>query len=162
MTFDRRRFLAGAGLVAAATAVGACTEGNDAESADPPDGGRPSETDLDFVEFAAGLEVLAVESYRSSLDAAVNGKLGQVPAALSEFLQVAHDQHNQVLETINGILDAEDHEPVTSPNTAARQALVEPGLAEATEFLSVVRVVRNLESALAATYLRAAQSDLQA
>lgn len=161
MTFGRRRFLAGTGLVVAAAALGSCTDGGDGESADSPDGGRPSEADLDFLELAAGLEALAVETYQGSLDAAAGGKLGEVPAAGSEFLQVAHDQHDEALAALNGILESGDREPVANPNTAARESVVEPGLASATDFLSVARVVRNLESALAATYLRAVQSDLQ-
>lgn len=159
---DRRRFLLGTGLAMAAGAVAACAdEAADGESDGSRTDGRASEADLDFLVFAAGLEALAVETYRSSLDSAAGGKLGEVPAVGAEFLQVAHDQHGQYLDTINGVLETNGREAVTDPSSAARKSVVEPGLGAATGFLSIARVVRNLETALAATYLKAAQSQLQ-
>ena len=161
MRLDRRAFLVGSGAMAAASLAG-CSDGETSQPSGAPGDGELAAADLDLLEFVASVEALAVETYASSIESAGAGKLGEVPPAGAEFLQVAHDQHQETLETINGVLEANQRNPVTEPSSAVKESIIEPGLGAATGFLSVARVVRNLEAGLAATYLKAAQSELQA
>ena len=158
---DRRKFLLGSG-VAAAASLAACSDGEPDRAQGSPDGTGLAAADLDFLEFVAGVEALAVETYAATIRSASEGTLGQVPPAGSEYLQVAHDQHEQTLEKINGMLEAHQRSAVTDSNATVKDSVVEPGLTAATGFVPVAQVVRRLESGLAATYLKAVQSGLQA
>ena len=159
MRLDRRTFLVGSGALAVSLA--GCSDGETSQSSEVAGNSELAAADLDLLEFVASLEALAVETYESSIESAGAGKLGEVPPAGAEFLQVAHDQHQETLEMLNGVLEANQRNPVTEPSTAVRESMIEPGLGTATGFPSVAGVVRNLEAGLAATYLKAAQSELQ-
>src|SRR5215213_7724397 len=84
---DRRRFLAVSGLAAGAGT--STTAGGGAQG------------DLAIAMGAAGLEVLAVNTYGAALDAATAGDLGEVPPAVAEFATTAKMQHQAALDAWN-------------------------------------------------------------
>lgn len=163
----RRSFLLAAGSAAAAISLSACSDNSDNDTPDDAEPGRQGggeelpEADLDALAFAAGLEVLAVQTYRAARDAFNAGALGQVPAVGVEFVDTAVAHHDQCLDLINGLLQQGSQDPVAEPNEVVKSTLIDPALAAAKSFVEIATVARTLETATAATYLRAIQSQLQ-
>ena len=157
--FSRRRFLVGSGVVAGlAVATAAC--GSDEE---PSVGGQTPTTqgrqqgasgDAAVASLAAGLEVLAVGTYKAALDAATAGKLGPVPPAGAEFVKTAMSQHQQHLEAWNKVLKTAGQPEVTQPN-AKLKPTVDAELAKAKTFADAAKLALTLEETAAATYLSA-------
>jgi hypothetical protein len=153
----RRRFLlaGGAGAVAV-TALGAfgpqvASAGTTSTAAAK----RPSPThDLEVAALAAGLEVLAVGTYKSALDATAAGTLGSVPAAGAAYLKTAMSHHQTHLDRWNARLQAAGRPIVTSPNSRLKPT-IDHALAQAKDFARVAELARDLEETAAATYLRA-------
>ncbi len=152
---DRRQFLVAGGVAAAAvaavTAVRAVPAG--ASIASMPAAKKKGD-DLATAEFAAGLEVLAVATYRAALDAAVGGKLGAVPAAGATFVQTALAQHQQHLDRWNQVLTGAGRMAVSTPN-AKLKATVDQRFAGVKDFAGAAQLARDLERIAAATYLKA-------
>ncbi|MDQ3574683.1 MAG: ferritin-like domain-containing protein [Actinomycetota bacterium] len=157
--FSRRRFLVGSGVVAGlAVATAAC--GSDEE---PSGGGQTSTTqggqqgasgDAAVASLAAGLEVLAVGTYKAALDAATAGKLGAVPPAGAEFVKTAMAQHQQHLDAWNKVLQSAGQPQVTQPN-AKLKPTVDAELTKAKTFADAAKLALTLEETAAATYLSA-------
>ena len=124
-TFTRRRVIAGAALLGAGLVAAAC--GSDSNSngsagssatpsgSEPMMGSTPSNSatapdemsvDLKVSGLAAGLEVLAVDTYKAALDAAGSGALGDVPPAVAEFVTVSMGHHQAHLDAWNEVLAA--------------------------------------------------------
>ena len=106
---SRRRFFAVSGATGAAVVAAAYLTrtpgGASTTSVGVIKAAKPSlNTDLDTAAFAASLEVLAVGTYQSALDAANAGKLGSVPPAVVTFVQTAKDQHQAHLDALNRLL----------------------------------------------------------
>lgn len=172
----RRRFLAGIGVGAAAVAFAACggdddsssdtttTEGGDDETTTTAGGDDETTTteasddgsaaDLEIAMLAAGLEVLAVNTYQAAADAAGSGALGEVPPAVVTYVTTALDHHQQHLDSWNGIITGSGEEEVTEPN-ADLDPTVQDGLAAATDVVAVAELALMLEGIAAATYLDA-------
>jgi hypothetical protein len=172
----RRRFLAGIGVGAAAVALAACggdddgddessgsssttTEGDDettttagetTTTAAPADGSG----DIAIAQLAAGLEVLAVNTYQAAADAAGQGALGDVPPAVATFVAKALEDHTAHLETWNGILTEAGEEEVTEPN-ADLDPTVQEELGAVTDAVGAAQLALMLEGIAAATYLDA-------
>jgi len=162
-SFNRRRFLAGAGAAAGAlVVVGTLGRGDDgreirtgtAASAPAAPRPAPSEGDAKTAAFAAGLEALAVGTYKAALDAATANKLGAVPAAGAEFVKVAMAQHQEHQNAWNKILTDAGQSAVTEPD-AGLKPVVDQKFGQVKDFAGAARLALLLEETAAATYLKA-------
>lgn len=155
--FSRRRFLVGTS-VAAGLAVVASACGSDEEESvgqtTSTQRGQVSSGDADVASLAAGLEVLAVNTYQAALDAANAGKLGPVPPAGATFVQTAMAQHKEHLNAWNKVLQEGGRPAVTEPNSKLKPA-VDAELAKARTFADAAKLALTLEETAAATYLSA-------
>jgi hypothetical protein len=155
---NRRRFLVGTGVAAGAVLVTAAC-GSDGEEASEPttstQGGQQGASgDAAVASLAAGLEVLAVSTYKAALDAATAGKLGAVPPAGATFVQTAMAQHQQHLDAWNKVLRSAGQPEVTQPN-AKLKPMVDAEFAKAKTFGDAAKLALTLEETAAATYLSA-------
>ena len=110
--------------------------------------------DAAIAQLAAGLEVLAVNTYKAALDAATAGKLGDVPAAVATFATTAMEQHQKHLDAWNAVLTKAGATAVTEPN-AKLQPTVDSAFAAVTDVTGVAKLALLLEETAAATYLSA-------
>jgi len=145
---SRRKLFVGAGLAAAAGVVAACGDDDDggggALEEDPTDG------DVEIAEFAASLELLAVNTYGAALEAATAGSLGAVPPAVAEFVTVAMAQHQEALTAWNGVVGEDATE---TPEDL--QATVTEMFGAVTDVTGAARLALLLEQIAADTYLDA-------
>ena len=166
---DRRRFLAVSGMAAGAgIALVACgddsadnadgtAQGGTSTTSDGPTttaGGGGAQGDLAIAMGAAGLEVLAVNTYGAALDAATAGDLGQVPDAVAEFATTAKAQHQAALDAWNGVLTGAGEEAVTMPPADLEQT-VNDQFGQVTDVVGVAELANMLEQTAAQTYLDA-------
>lgn len=157
---SRRRFLVGTGVAASAVLVtAACGSDDDTsssgESTTSTQGGQQGASgDAAVAALAAGLEVLAVSTYKAALDAATAGKLGAVPPAGATFVQTAMAHHQQHLAAWNKVLKSAGQPEVTQPN-ATLKPTVDAELAKAKTFGDAAKLALTLEETAAATYLSA-------
>ncbi len=172
----RRRFLVLAGAGTAAVAFAACG-GDDDDSSDDTtttaeattttaastttEGGSTtteaadgSAADLEIAQLAAGLEVLAVNTYTAAGDAAGSGALGDVPPAVVTYVTTALAHHQAHLDSWNGIITGSGEDEVTEPN-ADLDPTVQDALGSATDVPAVAELALMLEGIAAATYLDA-------
>ena len=159
----RRRFLIGAGGVAAIGLLAACGGDDDTASGDTTTTTtKPGSTttapagdgaaDLEVGAFAARLEVLAVNTYGAALDAATAGQLGDVPPAVAEFVTTAKDHHQAALDAWNGVLTDAGEDAVDSP-PADLESTVNEEFGKVTDVIGAARLALMLEQIAAATYL---------
>ena len=160
---NRRRFLVAAGAAAGTVAlVGACGQGDSGREirSGAAAGGTaaplpaPSEGDARTAGFAAGLEALAVGTYKAALDAATANKLGAVPPAGAEFVKVAMAQHQEHQNAWNKILTDAGQNAVTEPDPGLKPVIDEK-FSQVTDFAGAARLALLLEETAAATYLKA-------
>ena len=176
---SRRKVLLGGGLAAVATLAAACggedggtastgqattttaapeegeteteseTESEEEAAGDPPE---RAEGDLGIAQVAASLEVLAVQTYASALDAATSGALGDVPPAVASFMTTAMEHHEAHLGAWNDVLFAFDIEEVTAPPEDLKRQ-VDDRLADVEDVTGAAELALFLEETAAATYL---------
>ncbi len=157
---SRRRFLVGTGVAASAVLVtAACGSDDDTsssgESTTSTQGGQQGASgDATVAALAAGLEVLAVSTYKAALDAATAGKLGAVPPAGATFVQTAMAHHQEHLAAWNKVLKSAGQPEVTQPN-ATLKPTVDAEFAKAKTFGDAAKLALTLEETAAATYLSA-------
>ncbi len=164
---SRRKFLAVSGMTAGVAVIAvACGSDDNASGTDPTTattaaaGGSTTVTagggggDLAIAAGAAGLEVLAVNTYGAALDAATAGDLGDVPPAVAEFATKAKDQHQAALDAWNGVLTDNGESAVSDP-PADLEATVNDAFAEVTDVTGVAELALMLEGIAADTYLDA-------
>lgn len=160
---NRRRFLVTAGAAAGTVVlVGACGLGDNgreirsgaAAGVTPAPLPAPSEGDARTTAFAAGLEALAVGTYKAALDAATANKLGAVPPAGAEFVKVAMAQHQEHQNAWNKILTDAGQSAVTEPDPGLKPVIDEK-FSQVTDFAGAARLALLLEETAAATYLKA-------
>ena len=108
-------------------------------------------TDGKIATLAAGLEVLAVNTYGAALDAAGSGALGTVPPAVAEFVTVAMAHHQEHLDKWNEVLAAAGAPEVTEPN-ADLDPVVAAEFAKVTDVVGAAKLALMLEQIAAATY----------
>lgn len=178
--FSRRRLLAGAGVIGAALVAAACgsdakssTSTPAAASSSTPAAGTtgattasstaattagttpaPADgaaTDGKIATLAAGLEVLAVGTYKAALDAATAGKLGAVPPAVATFVTTAMGHHQMHLDAWNKVLKAAGAPEVTAPN-AKLKPVVDEAFGKVTDVVGAAKLALLLEQIAAATY----------
>lgn len=123
-----------------------------AEGDEPAEGGAAADTEIAML--AAGLEVLAVQTYQAAADAATAGDLGEVPEAVVEFVTTALAHHEAHLGAWNDVLTGGGNEEVTEPNEELK-ATVDEALGEVTDVEGAARLALMLEQIAADTYLDA-------
>ena len=181
-TLTRRNLLAGAGMIGAGLVAAACgsspstISGGAASGQAGPAAGRsagskpaakapnatpaprakaaPSPQDVQIAQLAAGLEVLAVGTYKAALDAATANKLGAVPPAVAEFVTVAMQHHQAHLDAWNKVLTSNGAAAVTTPN-ATLKPTVDKALGDVKDIGGAAKLALMLEQIAAATYLSA-------
>ncbi|MDY0811390.1 ferritin-like domain-containing protein [Kitasatospora purpeofusca] len=175
----RRRFLLGAGGVAAAMTLAACSSSGSSGSsgsggssgstgsgsgAPAPVPGSPSGSasgqytgDLKVVALATALENQAVGAYRAALDAAKAGRLGTVPPAVASFITTAMGQHADHAKVWNSVLTGAGKPAITDVPLSNQPATLQ-ALGAATDVATVARLALSLEDQAAQTYLFAAYS----
>jgi len=164
---SRRKFLAVSGMTAGVAVVAvACGSDDNASGTDPTTattaaaGGSTTTAggggggDLAIAAGAAGLEVLAVNTYGAALDAATAGDLGEVPPAVAEYATTAKKNHQAALDAWNGVL-ADNGESEVSDPPADLETTVNEAFAEVTDIGGVAELALMLEGIAADTYLDA-------
>lgn len=156
---NRRRLLVGGGAAAMAAALAGCGDDDDSGAGGTPLDGASSDGndmagDLMIAELAAGLEVLAVGTYKAALEAATAGKLGAVPPVVSEYVKVAHSQHQVHLDEWNKVVEAAGKPKVTEPN-ATLKGTVDDEFAKVKDAAGAANLALMLEDIAAQTYLSA-------
>ncbi len=117
-------------------------------SAAPPAG------DLAIGAVAAGLELVAVNTYGAALAAAGAGTLGEVPPAVAEFATTVQGHHQAALDAWNAVLTASGQPAVTAP-PAGLEATVNEMFASVPDVVGAAELALMLEEIAAATYLDA-------
>lgn len=157
---SRRHFLAGTGAAAAfAVVAAACGGSNDNNSSADSTSSSTSTTagnsgDLAAAKAAAGLEVLAVGTYKAALDAATGGKLGAVPPAVATYVQTAMGHHQEHLAAWNKVLTSAGEAEVTQPD-AKLKPVVDKMFGEVKDVAGAAKLALTLEDIAAQTYLKA-------
>ncbi|MFE2875124.1 ferritin-like domain-containing protein [Streptomyces roseus] len=158
---SRRRFLAGAGIAAAGTAL-AMAAGAGVPKAFATGRARavvaapsPYVGDSRVVALAAALENQAVGAYGAALKAAGAGKLGKVPPAVGAFAKTAMGQHAAHAKAWNAVLTGAG-KPAVSGVPLSNQPATLKALGQAKDVGAVARLALALEDQAAQTYLFAA------
>lgn len=173
----RRTILAGAGAIGASLVAAACGKAQPmstttgaapdaapagspvivpakAPAANPVVVKAPSADDVKIAQLAAGLEVLAVGTYKAALDAAGAGKLGSVPAAVGQYVTTAMAQHQAQLDAWNKVLTTNGAAAVTEANPTLKP-YVDATFANVKDVGGAAMLAVMLEEIAAATYLSA-------
>ncbi len=156
----RRKFFAVGGAAAAAAFLAACGDDDDGGDAAPPssEGDPPSDESTTttsgapvdegaIIAFAAGLELLAANTYTAALDAATAGSLGEIPPAVAEYATVAQSQHQAASDALA------EAGGITAEVPADIEAAVNEGFAGVTDVAGLATFARDFELQAAATYL---------
>lgn len=156
---SRRKVLLGGGAGALALVAAACGGEDDI---DPDSTGDPETTsttagdaagggggDVATAQFAASLEVLAVNTYQAALDADLD-----YPPAVAEFATTVLAHHQQALDEWNALLVALGETEVTEP-PADLETTVNDAFAEATDVVAVAELALMLEEIASDTYFDA-------
>lgn len=158
----RRSFLAGGAAAMAAAVLAACGDddndattsaGQDTSTSSGTGGSSEAAGDLKVAEVAAGLEVLAVQTYQGALDAATADKLGAVPPAVATYVTTALEHHQAHLDAWNSVLSDAGRTEVSEPN-AALKPTVDQMFAAAKDVAAVAELALMLEAVAAQTYLK--------
>lgn len=153
--YGRRRFFAAGGVAAAAAFLAACgdddDEGDEGADTDGQDGtsttgGGGGEAEV--VTFAAGLELLAANTYGAALQAATAGDLGEVPPAVAEYATTAQAHHQAASDAL-----AEAAGGITPEVPSDIEASVNEQFAAITDVAGLATFARDFELQAAATYL---------
>ncbi|MGI8680219.1 MAG: ferritin-like domain-containing protein [Jatrophihabitans sp.] len=165
----RRRALIGGGVAAMTAALAACSSSGKSTKTSPSSSAPASTTpassssapattgasaDAAVATLAAGLEVLAVGTYKAALSAATAGKLGTVPPAVAEFVKTAMSQHQTQLDSLNQFLAGAGKPKVTTPN-ATLKPTVDSAFAKVKDAAGAAELALMLEQIAAQTYLKA-------
>lgn len=110
--------------------------------------------DVAVARFAAGLEVLAVNTYKGAADAAAAGKLGTVPPAVGEYVRTALAHHQAHLEAWGKVLQTAGGEPVTEADPKLAP-VVAAEFAKVKDAAGAAKLALLLEDIAAQTYLKA-------
>jgi hypothetical protein len=156
---SRRKVLLGGGAGALALVAAACGGEDDI---DPDSTGDPETTsttagdaagggggDVATAQFAASLEVLAVNTYQAALDAGLD-----YPPAVAEFATTVLAHHQQALDEWNSLLTTLGEAEVTEP-PADLETTVNDAFAEATDVVAVAELALMLEEIASDTYFEA-------
>ncbi|MEO7197721.1 MAG: ferritin-like domain-containing protein [Solirubrobacterales bacterium] len=156
---SRRGFLAAGAVGAGAIVVAACSSDDktttaSSSSSSSTAAGSSSSTsgggggDAQIAMFAAGLETLAVDTYKAGLADATAGKLGAVPPAVAEFATTAMAHHKAAAEAL-----AKAGGGGTPTVPADVKATVDTAFGKVTDVGGLAMLALELEEIAAATYL---------
>ncbi|HWH35811.1 MAG TPA: ferritin-like domain-containing protein [Acidimicrobiales bacterium] len=166
---SRRRMLIGGSATALGLVAAACgTEDDPFVLQDDPDpnlippreedgadqGGGEASGDVATARLAASLEVLAVNTYQSALDAAGAGDLGDVPPAVATFATTAQRHHQAALDEWNRLLGSLGEPEVTEPPPELASE-VNQSFGQAGDVVAVAQLALMLEQTAADTYFEA-------
>ena len=150
----RRNFLRG-GLVTAGALGGGVVLAACGSSTSGPAVNAGSTTtqsvDLTVARLAASLEVLAVNTYQTVLDAAGKGSLGTVPPAIATFVTTAKAQHSDHTNAWNGALTGAGQQAQTAPDPHYKK-VVDQALPSVTTVVAAARLALTLETVAVETY----------
>ncbi|HWH35406.1 MAG TPA: ferritin-like domain-containing protein [Acidimicrobiales bacterium] len=162
---SRRKVLLGGGAGALALVAAACGGDDDDEPAttgDPDtsettEGATGGGGDVETAMVAAGLELLAVNTYQAALDAAGSGALSDVPEAVATFITTAQGHHQAALDEWNALLSQLGEAEVTAVPEALSdlETTVNDAFAEAGDVVAVAELALTLEQTAADTYFDA-------
>jgi rubrerythrin len=147
----------GAGLVAAACGGGSSSSGMGTVTSSSTTTTTAPIPELAVVRLAASLEVLAVSTYQSVLDAAGQQRLGTVPPAIATFLTTAKSQHAEHLSVLNSALAGAGKPPQTASDPKY-QAVVDRALGTLTDVPGAARLALTLETVAVETYTSGAMA----
>lgn len=156
---SRRGFFLAGGAVAAGAVLAACSSDSKSTTTSGSSGSTKSTSagssssanaagDGTIAMFAAGLELLAVQTYKAGLDAATAGKLGAVPPAVAEFATTAMSHHQSASDAL-----AKAGGGGTPQVPAAVKTTVDTAFAKVTDIAGLAGLALELELIAAATYL---------
>lgn len=162
MSLSRRGFLVGAAAVGVGAVAAAC--GSDDDPAVESGAGNDTTTtaadakgdgggDIEVAKVAAGLEVLAVATYKAAGEAAAANKLGAVPPAVGEYVKTAMGHHQEHLDAWNKVITGAGGEAVTEPN-AKLKPVVDAEFAKVKDVGGAANLALMLEQIAAQTYLK--------
>ncbi|MGH3804108.1 MAG: ferritin-like domain-containing protein [Pseudonocardiaceae bacterium] len=152
-----RRGMLAASAAAVAAFAAACSSNSQTSSGSSSTAaaaGGGAAGDLAVAKLAAGLEVLAVGTYKAALDAATAGKLGAVPPAVATFVQTAMGQHQEHLDAWNTVLTGAGQPKVTEPD-AKLKPTVDAAFAKVSDVGGAANLALMLEQIAAQTYSKA-------
>ncbi len=146
----RRGFLLATGAAGVGLVLAACGDDDDATgtTSGTDGGGGSGGDDAAIATFAAGLELLAVNTYKAGLDAATSGALGDVPPAVAEFATTAMGHHQAASDAL-----AQAAGGITPTVPADIEAAVNAEFAKVKDVTGLARLALSLENQAAATYL---------
>jgi hypothetical protein len=155
-THGRRAFFRTAGIAGAgALLLAACGDDSDAgDTTDTSTADGDTDTsaaagdDVAIATFAAGLELLAANTYQSALDAAGKGMLGDVPPAVAEFATTALAHHQAASDAL-----AQAAGGITPTVPADIESTVNAEFAKVKDVTGLAKLALTLENQAAATYL---------
>ncbi|MEO5680648.1 MAG: ferritin-like domain-containing protein [Acidimicrobiales bacterium] len=163
---SRRWFLGAAAAVTAGGVLAACGKNDDksdttaSTTATTAAAGTTATTaaagagDAKVAALAAGLEKLAVDTYKGALDAATAKKLGDVPPAVATFATTAMGHHQTALDAWNKVLTSGGGQAVSTP-LASVKTVVDKEFAAVKDVTGVAKLALLLEQTAADTYLSA-------
>jgi len=164
---SRRTFFAATGAGVGLLALAACTsedpiadsttttaKRSTTTTAAPSTTAPKENVDLATANLAAGLEVLAVQTYDAALAAATAGSLGAVPPAAAEYVTTAKAHHEAALSAWNGVITSSGGTAVTEPDPTLKPT-VDAEFAKVTDVNGAVALALMLEEIAAATYQKA-------
>ncbi len=166
----RRALLAGGAVVGVGAVAAACSSKKSSSvsaSNGPPTSGQATGTgapgtstggsgggggDSKVAMTAASLEVLAVGTYKTVLDAANGQKLGAVPPAVATLVQTALSQHQAALDKWNQVLTSGGGQAVSQPPPDLKTK-IDQQVAQVKDAAGAAKVALGLEEIASATYL---------
>jgi hypothetical protein len=156
MSATRRNFLRGglvtAGALGGGMVVAAC--GGSSPAATPAGAASSAAAepvDLVVARLAASLEVLAVSTYQTVLDAAGKGALGAVPPAIGTFVTTAKMQHADHQNAWNAALTGAGKQAQTSPDPHYKK-IVDSALPNVKTVVDAANLALTLETVAVETY----------
>lgn len=157
LSATRRNFLRGglvtAGALGGGVLVAAC--GSDTVVPAGTAGSNSSTTsqsvDLTVARLAASLEVLAIGTYQTVLDAAGKGALGAVPPAIGTFVTTAKAQHTDHANAWNSALTGAGQQAQTAPDPHYKK-VVDAALPTVKSVVDAARLALTLETVAVQTY----------
>jgi hypothetical protein len=138
---------------ALAVVVTACSEASTPDSSSPPgesDGGPPG-ADLTLATTLLNMEILAVATYDTAVAAMGEGRVGDVPPAIGEFVTTVRAHHVAHRDAWAEVLGSAD-DPEPSPALDPMQQRFAQQAADLTDPPSLTRLVLDVEEVIADTY----------
>jgi Ferritin-like domain len=155
---DRRKFLVGAGGLAGAGLLAACSSTGSAKPKATPSSaamaggeGQKLTGDLQIVAMAASLENSGIATYMAGIKAATAGKLGKVPPAVVTFAETAMAQHQDHQKAWNAVLTSSGKQAVTAVDPVV-QPTINTAFGNVTNVAGLAELALMVENIAGETY----------